>query len=247
MQSIFEFDAVTYHWQDGKGVENISFVAEAGKVVLITGASGAGKSTLLRLAARLEEPQSGEIRFMGRPLRDYSPQNLRRNVSFVQQNPVLVQGTVRDNLLLPFSFEVNSQAVVPSDAKLESWLERLVLAGVGLDDDAKSCSVGQRQRLCVIRSLLLEPQCICMDEPTSALDNESRRIVEDVINTLAEQGTAVLLVSHSDFRPAAPYTHVVMQNGTISCESHTGNCPLPEDVLNEPSTMKGQMNDSSGT
>ena len=82
-----------------------------------------------------------------------------------------------------------------------------------------------------------------MDEPASALDAESRHIVEAMVNTLAEEGKAVLLVSHSDFRPSAAYTHVVVRSGRVYCEQYDSTMctlePEEEDAAPSPKAQNG--------
>jgi len=215
MKTGMEFVNVSYTWPGGKGLHAVDLKIAPGDFVMIAGPSGSGKSTLLRLAARLEEPGTGVIRFEGTPLAEYAPPQLRRRIGFVQQTPVVAEGTVRDNLLLPFGFAVNRAVTTPDDATLRGWLERLALAGVRLEDDARALSVGQRQRLCIIRSLLLRPALLLMDEPTSALDRESREIVERMTEELNAEGMTVLMVSHSDYCPVSAHRCLTVREGRV--------------------------------
>ncbi|GFM37915.1 ABC transporter ATP-binding protein [Desulfovibrio psychrotolerans] len=215
METGMEFVNVSYTWPGGKGLHAVNLAVAPGDFVMIAGPSGSGKSTLLRLAARLEEPESGVIRFQGTPLAEYAPPLLRRRIGFVQQTPVVAEGSVRDNLLLPFGFAVNRGEAKPDDEALRGWLERLALAGVRLEDDARALSVGQRQRLCIIRSLLLRPALLLMDEPTSALDRESRGIVERMAEELNAAGMTVLMVSHSEYCPVAVHRCLTVRDGRV--------------------------------
>jgi len=174
---------------------------------LIQGPSGSGKSTLLRLINRLEEPSAGRIFFKGRPLTSFHPPLLRRSIILIQQAPTVLDGTIRDNLLLPFTFKNNRDLVRPGEAELNRLLEDFLLQGLNLDDHAQTLSGGQLQRLCFIRGLLLKPEVLLLDEPTSALDQESAEIVESVTRRLIrESGLTVILVSHKrvDLEDLAP-------------------------------------------
>jgi putative ABC transport system ATP-binding protein len=184
------------------GDGGLDLAVAPGAFVLVEGPSGSGKSTLLRLFARLETPASGQVRFRGRPLDQWDPPELRRRVVLLQQTPALVDGSVRENLLLPFSFRANADRTPPGDEELAGRLHDFLLSGVGLEDDALALSVGQRQRLALIRALLLRPEALLMDEPTSALDPESAQVVEQRAEALnLERGLTVVMVSHRGYGP----------------------------------------------
>nr|WP_279586620.1 ATP-binding cassette domain-containing protein [Nitratidesulfovibrio liaohensis] len=198
------------------GLAHVNLAVHPGDFVMLTGPSGAGKSTLLRLAVRLEEADAGVVRCGGRPVADIPPAELRRTLGFVQQTPTVGAGTVRDNLLLPFTFVANKGLTPPDDAELAGWLARFRLVGVGLDATAAALSVGQRQRVCIIRTMLLRPAALLMDEPTSALDPESSAVVEALTEELNEDGVTVLMVTHGVYRPARrPWRDVRVQDGGV--------------------------------
>ena len=176
-------------------------VAE-GELLVLRGPSGAGKSTFLRLLCRLEEPDSGDILLRGKSLRDLPPPRLRREISYIQQTPTLIPGTVRDNLLLPFSFKANAGLMPPDDRQLTAWLDEFLLQGVDLTAEATRVSVGQAQRLCLIRSMLLSPAVLLLDEPTSALDPASARAVIRTVEHLSrERRLTMLMVTHTEHLP----------------------------------------------
>jgi len=179
--------------------ENLGFRVPPGAFVIVRGRSGAGKSTLLRLLARLDEPHSGRLRFNGRDYADWEPPALRSRVCYLQQSPTVLDASVAVNLRLPFGFRQLARRPAPGDGRLRAALDELLLPGVRLEDNAALLSVGQKQRLCLARALLLEPDVLLLDEPTSALDPESRQVVEartDAANL--EDGVTVLLVSHNE-------------------------------------------------
>ena len=212
---VLEFKNVSFSWPGGNGLSGISFTVPAGQFVLISGPSGAGKSTLLRLAVRLEEPSHGEIFIHGKSFKSIFPPELRTRISFVQQTPIVLPGTVRDNLLMPFTLEIRKGSSIPGDDELHDWLRRLALDDVVLDSDAAQLSVGQRQRLCLIRSLLPKPMVVCFDEPTSALDLESRKKVEQIAEELAAEGVCILMVNHTSYHPACPHMHLTVSGGLV--------------------------------
>ena len=204
-ETLIELKAVSFSYPDHPPIfQSISAVFETGRFYVIQGLSGAGKSTLLRLLNRLEEPASGDILFHRRPLADYRPPELRRRILYIQQIPTVIDGSVRDNLLLPFGFKHNQDLTRPDEQKLLSLLGTFRLRDVRLEQNALQLSVGQLQRLCFIRGILLSPEVVMLDEPTSALDKESVDIVESKSEELCrETGQTVIMVSHKTFRPRA--------------------------------------------
>lgn len=220
------YDNVTFAWpgtngQLGSSLHDINLAVNKGDFLLITGPSGAGKSTLLRLAVWLEEPQKGQLLFKGKPYKDFLPHVLRQNMGFVQQLPVLLPGSIRDNFSLPFEFAANKGLKKPNNEKMQNMLAGFGLE-VPLDTEANTLSVGQQQRVCIIRTLLQDPTLLLLDEPTSALDPHSRVLVEQYMEGLNERGVTILLVSHSNYMPVRQYRHIRVQNGMVVEEKRTG-------------------------
>ena len=156
----------------------------------VVGPSGAGKSTLLRLLNRLADPDSGTIAYNRRPLTEYDPLKLRREVSLVPQLPALLEGSVGNN--------VDYAACL---AGCEPDCERsLGLAGLDAsfaDRDVNKLSVGEQQRAMLARALAQNPQVLLLDEPTSALDEATRDAVEQTLAHLRREiDVSIVLVSH---------------------------------------------------
>lgn len=176
--------------KDGKKIlDDISFRIKKGEFFIIQGESGSGKTTLLRLMNRLEEATSGGIFVQGTPIRNIPPQELRRRVVLVFQEPRLFQGSVESNIML-----------APRHHGMAVDVEGLLKA-VGLKGyerrDAFSLSGGEKQRLAIARALALKPEAILLDEPTSALDEASKKEVEKLIVELKEtHGATVVMVTH---------------------------------------------------
>ncbi len=208
-----KLERISFAYPGGPPVlEEASLAIDPGSFALVHGPSGAGKSTLLRLLCRLEEPDSGRILFKGTPTDAMAPPVLRRSVAYVQQMPTLLPGTVRESLLLPFAFKANSDLTPPSDQEMAALLEALLLEGITPDTAADKLSVGQSQRICLIRTLLLHPEVVLLDEPTASLDAKSAGVVLDQAAALKNAGITVIMISHSEAMPHGT-THIIEIHG----------------------------------
>lgn len=156
----------------------------------IVGPSGAGKSTLLRLLDRLADPDTGTVSYRGRPLAEYDPLALRREVSLVPQLPALLEGTVGSNIAY-------AARLASEEPDLERCLRLAGLPAEFAQRDVSRLSVGEQQRAMLARALAQRPKVLLLDEPTSALDHAARDAIESTLAELRrELEISVVLVSH---------------------------------------------------
>jgi len=194
---VIKFDDVGFAYQPGRPVlHDLSFDAQRGEVIGIVGPSGAGKSTLVQLLLRLRQPTSGRVLADGRDLRQLTLAGWYQRVSFVPQEPRLFSGSVGDNIR--FFRDVTADDIVRA-AKLanihdeiRSW-PRGYATPVG--ERGGELSLGQRQRLCIARSLVGDPDVLVLDEPTSSLDPRSEALVREALATLAPNVT-LFIIAH---------------------------------------------------
>lgn len=222
MQPILSAVSLSYTAPDGSRVlEGLDMSLHPGELVWIKGPSGGGKSTLLRLLNRLISPDAGRIALNGQAIEDIPPARWRRHIALVAQTPVMAPGTVEHNLTLSFSLRAAAGAAPPGPDTLVQWLERLSLKGVKLSGQAQALSVGQKQRIALARSLLMEPKVLLLDEPVSALDHDSRLIIERMAGEYRERGgRAVIMVSHIEPHPGTGPAHAYsLENGKLREEA----------------------------
>ena len=185
-------------------MHHVSFQLSTGELLGIAAPSGFGKSTLLRTIAGLLPVEQGEIYFQGRHRASYAVPVFRRQVLWVPQQPALLAGSVEMNLRRPFSYAVfrkNVPSQVPEYRHEEviALLERFKFSAAILAQSVSTLSVGEQQRIGLVRALLLRPVVLMLDEPTSALDKVTRETVEQLIREEAEtRGMAAVIVSHDE-------------------------------------------------
>ena len=183
-----EVRELTVRRGDRAVLTGVSFDAPRGEVLALVGASGSGKSTLLRCLNRLAEPASGTIGLDGEDIRAVAPQVLRRRVALVAQAPVMLPGTVADNLA--YGLE-----------RLSDDARDAALAAAGLDPSflprtARALSGGERARVALARALTRDPDAILLDEPTAALDPETAKVIAETVAALASRDLAVIVATH---------------------------------------------------
>jgi putative ABC transport system ATP-binding protein len=184
---------------DYEALKNVDLSISRGDCLAIVGKSGSGKSTLMHLLACLDMPTSGSVCFDGRDvsLLTERAKNTLRNEKFgfvFQQFFLNGRDTVFENVVLPLRIRGASSAVV--DANVQDALN-----AVGLADKkykkAKDLSGGEKQRVCIARALVSEPEVIFADEPTGNLDSATGSAVEETLFRLnREKGITLVVVTH---------------------------------------------------
>jgi len=178
-------------------LKQVSFQVGAGATVALVGPSGAGKTTLFDLTQRFYDPAAGRVLLDGVDIRRCSLRDLREQIGFVPQDPVLFAGSVLDNVRYGAS-DADETAVreALASAGALSFVEgfpdglatRVGEGGVGL-------SGGQRQRLAIARALIKRPRLLLLDEATSALDAQSEEAIRATVRALRGR-TTVLIIAH---------------------------------------------------
>jgi subfamily B ATP-binding cassette protein MsbA len=187
----------TYDPEKGQVLHGISFSVTPGQTVAIVGRSGSGKSTLVSLLPRFYDPQSGQVLLDGVDLRDYRLHDLRRQLSLVSQDVMLIDDTIRNNIA--FSAPGADAAGVERAARAAHVLDFAQELPQGLDtgvgERGTLLSGGQRQRVAIARALLKNAPVLILDEAMSALDSESERAVQEALGELLRDRTT-LVIAH---------------------------------------------------
>lgn len=183
--------------EQGWLLHDVSLEVRAGDRLALAGPSGGGKTLLLRTLALLDPLDAGAVRWHGQPVAAAEVPAFRRRVAYLHQRPALFEGTVEDNLRLPFGLAVHREQSFDRERALA------LLAALRRDESflAKAqgdLSGGEAQVTALVRLLQLGPSVLLLDEPTAALDLGTARQVEELVDRWRAEvaGRAVVWVSH---------------------------------------------------
>jgi ABC-type multidrug transport system fused ATPase/permease subunit len=192
------FEGVGFDYPDGtKVLHDIAFAAKPGEMIALVGLTGAGKTTLVSLIPRFYDATAGRVRVDGVDVREYRVRSLREKIAIVLQDPVLFQGTIRENLRygrLDATDEEIEQAARAAHA--HDFISHLAKGyDTEIAEAGGSLSGGERQRLSVARAILKNAPILILDEPTSSLDAISEEIVFAALRRL-RAGRTTIVIAH---------------------------------------------------
>ena len=192
------FERVSFAYEPGRPVlSDIDFETRPGEKIAIVGSTGSGKSTLVSLIPRFFDPAAGVVRMDGHDLREVRLADLRRQISFMLQEPFLLPLTVAENIAYgrPEATRAEIEAAAAA-AGADEFVRRLPQGyDTPLSERGGDLSIGQRQRLAIARALVKDAPVLILDEPTSALDLQTEAALIDSLDRLA-RGRTTLVIAH---------------------------------------------------
>ena len=219
-----EFRDVSFRYEDAteKVLDHVSLNVPAGSYVALVGSSGGGKTTLCSLIPRFYDVTGGSVCIDGNDVRDVTLQSLRENIGIVQQDVYLFAGTVMDNILYGRPDATREEVIEAArNANAHDFIMELP---DGYDTDIGQRGVklsgGQKQRLSIARVFLKNPRILIFDEATSALDNESERIVQESLETLAKDRTTFVIAHRLSTIRNAERILVLTEDGNAEEGTH---------------------------
>ncbi len=217
------FDSVTFNYPDSARLyDQINLHVLAGETIALVGPSGCGKSTLALLLLRFYDVTGGRILIDDIDVRSFKLEDLRRNIAIVWQEPYVVSGTLRENLLM-YAPEATEAELIAACNASRAWdfIEQLpqkldTRIGAG----GTSLSTGQKQRIAIAQSFLRDAPILIMDEATSALDSQSEQAISAAMNILRNGRTTILIAHRYSSLKSADRVAYFNGDGTLTIDKH---------------------------
>ena len=217
MNKAIEFNNVSFSYIENdknKFINNLNLIIKENSYLALLGKNGSGKSTLIKLMFAIEKANKGKIKIFDMDINENTSE-IYKIASLVFQNPD--DQIVADTIELDIAFAMENYSV-PSKEMNKKIDEVLEIVGLSnkRKDKVHSLSGGEKQRLCIASSLVLNPKILVLDEPTSMLDAENRMKVIEVLNKIHSMGTTIIIVTHHINEIEYCNEVVFMDNGAVS-------------------------------
>ncbi len=191
-----EFDNVTFGYESGTTVlRDISFSVKPGETVGIVGPSGSGKSTLMKLLCRFYDATRGRILIDGDDLADLNLASFRSQLAVVGQSPILFRQSILENIR--YGRPKASRADAIRAARIANAHEFIMQFPEAYDTDAREqgtrFSGGERQRICIARAVLKDPELLILDEATSSVDTKNEKLIQEALDKLTTNRTTFII------------------------------------------------------
>ena len=213
---VFENVSFIYPNNNTPVIKNISLEITAGKFIALVGMSGCGKSTLVNLIPRLYNPSSGKIKIDNIDTMDLTLNALRKNMSYVGQDTILFNDTVKNNIIYGQN-SINESSIISALEKsysLEFVNEMPDGINTIIGENGVLLSGGQRQRLAIARAFLKDSPVLIFDEATSSLDSVSEKYIQQALDEL-KIGKTTIVIAHRLSTVEKANNIIVMENGSI--------------------------------
>eukprot|EP00250_Pteridium_aquilinum_P017118 c23463_g1_i1 orf=1-2490(-) len=224
---------------------DFSLLVPEGTTAALVGESGSGKSTVVSLIERFYDPLGGEVLIDGINLKELKLSWFRRQVGLVSQEPVLLQGSIMENIAYgregATEEEIEVAAKLANAAKFIASLPAGMLTMVG--QGGLQLSGGQKQRIAIARAVLKDPRILLLDEATSSLDVESEAVVHAALESVMK-GRTTLIIAHRLTTVKNAHFIAVLQHGRIVEQgSHTELLSKPNGIFSQLVTLEERQKD----
>ncbi|BAK27407.1 ABC transporter ATP-binding protein/permease [Streptococcus gallolyticus subsp. gallolyticus] len=192
-----EFKNVSFSYDGERQIlDNISFKVNQGETIAFVGSTGSGKSSIINVFMRFYEFQSGEVLLDGVDIREYSKEELRRNIGLVLQDPFLYHGTIKSNIKMYQDISDEAVQAAAAFADADQFIQKLPEKyETKVTERGSSFSTGQRQLLAFARTVASQPKILILDEATANIDSETETIVQESLKKM-RQGRTTIAIAH---------------------------------------------------
>jgi ATP-binding cassette subfamily B protein len=211
------FQDVSFSYNSlGPVLKDINFSARPGQLVALIGGSGSGKSTIANLIPRFYDVTGGRVTIDGTDIRDVTLPSLRQNVGIVQQDVFLFSATIRENIAYgAIDADTEQIAAAAKAARLHDFIESLPEGyNTWVGERGITLSGGEKQRLAIARTLLLNPKILILDDSTSSVDAETERFIRLALSKLVSGRTTFVITHRLSITQSADLI-LVLENGQI--------------------------------
>ena len=191
------FEHVCFSY-DGKHpiLDDISFSVNKGETIAFVGHTGSGKSSIINVLMRFYEFQSGRVLLDGVDIRDFSQEELRKNIGLVLQDPFLYHGTIKSNIAMYQEISDEQVQAAADFVDADSFIQELPQGyDAPVSERGSSFSTGQRQLLAFARTVASQPKILILDEATANIDSETESLVQDSLAKM-RQGRTTIAIAH---------------------------------------------------
>lgn len=209
------FEKVSFSYGETKVLEDISFDLKKGERLGIVGPTGVGKTSLIGLLLRFYEPKQGAILVDGRDIKEYKLESIRQHIGFVSQEPILFNDTLKRNIALSESIDMERIKKAVEIVGIRPFIEALpngydTVAG----ERGTSFSGGQKQLICVARAIYRDPEILVLDEATASLDSHSEKVLQEAMEKIMK-GRTVFIIAHRLSTLRSVDRIIVLKGGAI--------------------------------
>lgn len=217
-----EFKNVSFSYDGTRPIlDNISFKVNKGETIAFVGSTGSGKSSIINVFMRFYEFASGQVLLDGKDLRQYSQEELRKNVGLVLQDPFLYHGTIKSNIKMYQDISDEDVQVAAEFVDADQFIQKLPEGyNAPVSERGSSFSTGQRQLLAFARTVASKPKVLILDEATANIDSETEQIVQNSLAKMRKGRTTIAIAHRLSTIQDANCIYVLDKGHIIESGSH---------------------------
>ncbi len=217
-----EFKNVSFSYDGTRPIlDNISFKVNKGETIAFVGSTGSGKSSIINVFMRFYEFASGQVLLDGKDIRQYSQEELRKNVGLVLQDPFLYHGTIKSNIKMYQDISDEDVQVAAEFVDADQFIQKLPEGyNAPVSERGSSFSTGQRQLLAFARTVASKPKVLILDEATANIDSETEQIVQNSLAKMRKGRTTIAIAHRLSTIQDANCIYVLDKGRIIESGSH---------------------------